>query len=118
MTVQTAVGVQQWSTTRSERNFYKANEFIPERWIDLGDERFLNDNKAALQPFSLGPRNCIGRVSPRLLLLTPLPSQKLGRRHRYAAYDKPCAKFPTASSDGTNEIPSCSPGMGIRHRTV
>ena len=39
--------------------FNLPNSFIPERF--LGDERFANDNKAALNAFSMGPRNCIGK---------------------------------------------------------
>lgn len=53
------VSVSQWSTYRSKDNFYQADQFIPERWT--GDERFRDDNHAAFQPFSTGPRNCIGR---------------------------------------------------------
>jgi cytochrome P450 len=33
--------------------------FIPERWT--GDERFADDERSALQPFSVGTRDCIGR---------------------------------------------------------
>ncbi|KAJ5930920.1 hypothetical protein N7466_006413 [Penicillium verhagenii] len=54
----TAVSVNQWATFRSPKNFQRADEFIPERWI--GDE-FASDNKAAFQPFSFGPRNCLGK---------------------------------------------------------
>lgn len=36
-----------------------AEKFIPERWLD--DPRFAGDAKRALQPFSVGPRNCIGK---------------------------------------------------------
>jgi cytochrome P450 len=39
--------------------FTKHDEFHPERF--LGAEEFQNDNFAVLQPFSVGPRNCIGR---------------------------------------------------------
>lgn len=49
----------QFAAYHSEANFHLPNEFIPERWLD--DERFVNDNKAAFQPFSTGPRNCVGR---------------------------------------------------------
>ncbi|KAJ5761611.1 hypothetical protein N7533_003650 [Penicillium manginii] len=53
----TVVNVSQWSAYRSETNFIRANEFIPERW--LGDSEFTKDAKGAFQPFSVGPRACI-----------------------------------------------------------
>ena len=56
---QTIVSVTQWAAYRSPDNFTLPNEFIPERW--LGDPRFENDDKSALQPFHVGPRNCLGR---------------------------------------------------------
>lgn len=58
-----AVGCNQLSCGHSERNFRRAREFIPERWLELppGSE-FSNDDKAAMQPFSMGARNCIGRA--------------------------------------------------------
>jgi len=43
----------------SASNFKDPQKFIPERWLD--DERFVNDKKAAFQPFSYGPRDCIGK---------------------------------------------------------
>lgn len=43
----------------NDEQFAQPDSFIPERW--LGDPRFENDNRSALQPFSFGPRNCIGR---------------------------------------------------------
>jgi len=55
----TSVGVHQWSTLRSERNFREPDSFIPERW--LNDPRFDTDDKKAFQPFSYGPRNCLGK---------------------------------------------------------
>ncbi|EMR61768.1 putative cytochrome p450 protein [Eutypa lata UCREL1] len=42
-----------------QKNFTLAESFIPERW--LGDARFVNDKKDILQPFSFGPRNCLGK---------------------------------------------------------
>ena len=56
---QTIVSVTQYATYHNKTNFHLPDQFIPERW--LGDERFANDNKAAFQPFSTGPRNCVGR---------------------------------------------------------
>ncbi|KAK1997731.1 cytochrome P450 [Colletotrichum falcatum] len=55
----TRVMVSQWPMYRDEKQFAQPDSFIPERW--LGDARFAADNKSALQPFSVGPRNCIGR---------------------------------------------------------
>ncbi|KZL72932.1 cytochrome P450 [Colletotrichum tofieldiae] len=55
----TRVMVSQWPMYHNDKHFAQPDSFIPERW--LGDPRFVDDNKSALQPFSLGPRNCIGR---------------------------------------------------------
>ncbi|RAH71874.1 cytochrome P450 [Aspergillus aculeatinus CBS 121060] len=54
-----SLSVHHWATYRSSENFRRPNEFIPERWTD--DPEFANDNKAAFQPFSYGPRNCLGK---------------------------------------------------------
>lgn len=63
----TKVGVHHLSTYRSEELFRKPYEFHPERW--LGDEEFKDDKLDALEPFSVGPRNCLGKVSEVLLLI-------------------------------------------------
>lgn len=55
----TAVSVSQWATNRSPTNFSRPESFLPERF--LGDPNFEADQRHALQPFSLGPRGCIGR---------------------------------------------------------
>ncbi|PQE10636.1 Cytochrome P450 monooxygenase protein [Rutstroemia sp. NJR-2017a WRK4] len=55
----TTVAVAPWAAVNSSLNFKYPQEFIPERW--LGDERFVNDKLNASQPFSLGPRGCIGK---------------------------------------------------------
>ncbi|KAJ5374312.1 cytochrome P450 [Penicillium concentricum] len=55
----TAISVSQWVTYRNPKNFTRPNEFLPERWTD--DIRFASDDKFAFQPFSYGPRNCIGK---------------------------------------------------------
>lgn len=58
-----AVGCSQLACGHSEANFRRAKDFIPERYLKLppGSE-FENDDRAAMQPFSMGPRNCIGKA--------------------------------------------------------
>ncbi|KAI8933883.1 hypothetical protein NX059_009580 [Plenodomus lindquistii] len=56
----TTIGVSQWSTYHSPRNFKNPDDFIPERWMQ-GHQGYDSDRKAALQPFHVGPRNCLGR---------------------------------------------------------
>lgn len=58
---QTSVGVHQTATYQSSANFTDPKSFIPERWLPEAPERYRNDRKDALQPFSVGPRNCIGK---------------------------------------------------------
>ena len=43
----------------STQNFRDPSQFVPERF--LGDEKYKDDQIAVLQPFSYGPRNCIGK---------------------------------------------------------
>ncbi|KAJ5160583.1 uncharacterized protein N7482_007587 [Penicillium canariense] len=66
----TIVSVCHLAASHSPINFTDADQFIPERHLD--DPRFKNDNRGAMQPFSFGPRNCIGRnlayVEMRIIL--------------------------------------------------
>ncbi|KAF4953939.1 hypothetical protein FSARC_12295 [Fusarium sarcochroum] len=55
----TSVSVPHWSAYRSSVNFQDPDLFVPERW--LGEATYSIDQKNVLQPFSYGPRNCIGR---------------------------------------------------------
>jgi cytochrome P450 len=55
----TAVYVSQHAANLSERNFRDAGTFVPERW--LGDEKYAGDKREAFNPFSFGPRNCLGK---------------------------------------------------------
>ncbi|KAF2727369.1 putative benzoate 4-monooxygenase cytochrome P450 [Polyplosphaeria fusca] len=58
----TSVGVHQWSANRSSSNFGAAESFIPERWLlEEAPSLCANDQKDAMQPFSLGPRGCLGK---------------------------------------------------------
>ena len=56
----TRIGIPQYPAYRSSRNFKDPDTYAPERF--LGDPKYKDDNRAVLQPFSVGPRNCIGQV--------------------------------------------------------
>ncbi|KAH7324854.1 putative cytochrome P450 monooxygenase [Stachybotrys elegans] len=56
----TDTAVWHWAINRSPRYWTNPEEFIPERWMGK-DEIFANDRLDAMQVFSTGPRNCIGR---------------------------------------------------------
>ncbi|GME59326.1 Cytochrome P450 [Neofusicoccum parvum] len=55
----TRVAVPQLAINRSPINFKDPNSFIPERW--LPGTGYEDDKKDACQPFSTGPRNCLGK---------------------------------------------------------
>lgn len=59
----TTVGVHQYSANHMGENFHRADEFLPERWLPSAENEgstFASDIRAACQPFSLGPRACLG----------------------------------------------------------
>ncbi|KAL1614481.1 hypothetical protein SLS54_009739 [Diplodia seriata] len=55
----TTVFVSQFAAYRSPLNFRDPESFIPERWMD--GTGYETDSKEVLQPFSFGPRNCLGK---------------------------------------------------------
>ena len=83
-----AIGVNHFATYRMPEHFKDADEFHPERW--LGDPAYKDDHLDALevsrgfetdltptdqvlsQPFSVGPRNCLGKVSVKIHNLTQM----------------------------------------------
>ncbi|KAE8331440.1 cytochrome P450 [Aspergillus sergii] len=62
---QTKVSVHQSAAYWSPANFHDPDRFIPERWLPEAKENpaspYYNDNRAVVQPFSTGPRNCLGK---------------------------------------------------------
>lgn len=57
----TTVYVSQHATNHSPRNFVEPDAFIPERWLKDAPEKFRDDNHSVMNPFSFGPRNCLGK---------------------------------------------------------
>ncbi|KAI9710156.1 MAG: hypothetical protein M1820_002958 [Bogoriella megaspora] len=56
----TFVQVSTFAAVRSKTNFVEPDSFIPERWLKK-DPRYLGDKLEVSQPFSVGPRNCVGQ---------------------------------------------------------
>ncbi|MBE3050085.1 cytochrome P450 [Candidatus Bathyarchaeota archaeon] len=42
-------------------HFHRPREFIPERWLDPQEPVFDADCREVHEPFSRGPRSCIGK---------------------------------------------------------
>jgi cytochrome P450 len=59
----TSVGVHQWAAYRSASNFVAPERWDPVRWLEgeEGYEQYRSDDRGVLQPFSVGPRGCIGK---------------------------------------------------------
>ncbi|KAF2625088.1 cytochrome P450 monooxygenase-like protein [Macroventuria anomochaeta] len=58
----TGVYISQHASNHSARNFTDADAFVPERWLDAErPAKYEGDNREVVQPFSFGPRNCIGK---------------------------------------------------------
>ncbi|PWY75960.1 cytochrome P450 [Aspergillus eucalypticola CBS 122712] len=86
----TAVSVHHWATYRNPRNFTRPDDFLPERWSS--DPQFAGDDKAAFQPFSFGPRNCLGKNlayhEMRLILAKVLYHYDLNLASESVGWDK------------------------------
>ncbi|KAK8051841.1 cytochrome P450 [Apiospora rasikravindrae] len=99
----TIVGVWQWAINHDERFWADPWEFHPERFLDNDNPRYQNDLLDAMQPFSTGPRNCIGKnlayAEMRLILakivfnfdlqLADDSKEWLGRQNVYFLWEKP-----------------------------
>ncbi|KAF1963157.1 isotrichodermin C-15 hydroxylase [Byssothecium circinans] len=58
----TLVSIQQYALNRSAKLFHNPASFAPERWLDTAPSSpYHNDDRKAVQPFSVGPRACIGQ---------------------------------------------------------
>ncbi|OWP04082.1 cytochrome P450 monooxygenase [Marssonina coronariae] len=53
--------IEELATYYSSTNFHEPETFAPERWLPDAPEEFRGDVKEAMNPFSTGPRSCIGK---------------------------------------------------------
>lgn len=56
----TSVSVSHYPAYQSAYNFKDPDDFIPERWLP-DQPTYAEDKRSACQPFSFGPRNCLGK---------------------------------------------------------
>lgn len=57
----TIVSYDLWAGGHSAENFFRPNDFLPERYLADPPKEFKNDKRKSYRPFSFGPRNCIGK---------------------------------------------------------
>ncbi|VBB78439.1 Putative cytochrome P450 pisatin demethylase-like [Podospora comata] len=60
---QTLVSIQAYAMQRDPKYWRSADEFLPERWLpdaSKPESEFYTDKREAFQPFSMGPRICLG----------------------------------------------------------
>lgn len=57
----TIISVAHYAAYHSPSNFRNPDLFVPERWLPEGQQDYGSDNKEALNAFSYGPRNCLGK---------------------------------------------------------
>ncbi|RLL98773.1 hypothetical protein CFD26_105148 [Aspergillus turcosus] len=115
----TSVSISLWSTFHSSTNFHDPESFIPERWLAHEEEtngRFATDRKEAFQPFSYGPRNCLGQhlanAEMRLILAKVIwhldmelcpESEDWADQESYNLWSRPPLKVTISRADGRYE---------------
>ncbi|EKG21329.1 Cytochrome P450 [Macrophomina phaseolina MS6] len=61
--LKTRVAISTFAAYHSPHNFKDPEDFVPERWLpsDPLYAKYADDRRDVFQPFSYGPRNCIGK---------------------------------------------------------
>ncbi|EAW10448.1 cytochrome P450 [Aspergillus clavatus NRRL 1] len=117
----TSVSISLWSIFHSSTNFAEPDAFVPERWLknqadeNEADNPFAGDKKEALQPFSYGPRNCLGQhlanAEMRLILTKVLwhfdmdlcpESEDWAEQESYNLWCRPALNVKLSAADGGN----------------
>ncbi|OJI97122.1 hypothetical protein ASPVEDRAFT_78859 [Aspergillus versicolor CBS 583.65] len=91
----TPVSIQAYTLNRDPTLFHKPNTFLPERWLESSTSDsascFFGDQRQVIQPFTIGPRACLGQhlawAEMRLILA------KLVWMFDFAAIDGQCVSW-------------------------
>ncbi|KAK4235242.1 hypothetical protein C8A03DRAFT_17988 [Achaetomium macrosporum] len=96
----TGLDIWPYAMNHCSRNFTEPEKFIPERWLaedEYEGHRFDKSRHAALQPFSVGPRNCIGKnlayVEMRVILARLVWNYDLALADRISEQFPDCKAF-------------------------
>ncbi|KAI0391131.1 isotrichodermin C-15 hydroxylase [Xylariaceae sp. FL0594] len=58
----TSLTMNLWAAGRDPANFHRPLDFVPDRWLEEGYRpEFGHDDHSVFKPFSVGPRDCIGK---------------------------------------------------------
>ncbi|KAM0260151.1 hypothetical protein ACHAQJ_002916 [Trichoderma viride] len=91
----TNIDIWYWTMFHYPDYWTQVEDFIPERW--LGDPRFENDKRQIFTPFSVGPRNCIGKnlayAEMRLILAKLIWNYDIELAEESAGWDKKCGCY-------------------------
>ncbi|KAK4555707.1 hypothetical protein LTR86_007460 [Recurvomyces mirabilis] len=88
----TSVAVSHYTAYHDPKHFTDPDAFVPERW--MGDEKYASDKLGWVQPFSYGPRNCLGKnlayAEMRLIMAKMIWSYDLTLDPRSTNWAKEC----------------------------
>ncbi|EHK46645.1 hypothetical protein TRIATDRAFT_90002 [Trichoderma atroviride IMI 206040] len=91
----TNIDIWYWTMFHYPEYWAQAEDFIPERW--LGDPRFEHDKRQIFTPFSVGPRNCIGKnlayAEMRLILAKLIWNYDIEIAEESIGWDKKCGCY-------------------------
>ncbi|PON25277.1 cytochrome P450 [Trichoderma gamsii] len=91
----TNIDIWYWTMFHYPEYWTQAEDFIPERW--LGDSRFEHDKRQIFTPFSVGPRNCIGKnlayAEMRLILAKLIWNFDIEIAEESIDWDKKCGCY-------------------------
>ncbi|KAI0513256.1 cytochrome P450 [Xylaria bambusicola] len=116
----TPVSIQAYTLNRDPKCFYAATSFLPERWLPEETSNptslFYKDQRDAFQPFSVGPRSCLGQHLARAELRLVLA--KLIYKFDFTAVKDKVVKWEQLRTFLLVEKKPIMVNMGLRRRVI